>query len=62
MERKERKKKLKESGKKGGNKTLENHGKEYFSEIGKKGADIRWNKNMVEEDMPEEDSPGDTEP
>lgn len=31
-------------GKKGGKKTKEKYGKNYYSEIGKKGAEKRWKK------------------
>ena len=49
MKKKERTKKFKEGGKRGGNKTLEMHGKKHYHEIGKKGALKRWNKQLVEE-------------
>ncbi len=49
MRKKERTKKLKEGGRNGGNKTLEIHGKKHYEEIGKKGAEKRWKKEIVTE-------------
>lgn len=37
---------LSELGKKGGKKTLENKGKDYFRALGRKAAKIRWSKRV----------------
>lgn len=42
MKKSQRKKKYREGGKNGGKKTLERHGTQHYSDIGKEGARRRW--------------------
>ncbi len=53
MNKSKRTKKYKEGGKKGGDKTLEMHGRKHYKNIGTKGANKRWRKLEVEEIRPE---------
>lgn len=55
MKKAQRHKKYKEGGKKGGDKTLEMHGKKHYKKIGKDGAIKRWSKPLVEDEgVPDE--------
>lgn len=49
MKKSQRRKKYKEGGKKGGDKTLEMHGLKHYKEIGTKGANKRWGNELAEE-------------
>lgn len=50
MKKSQRHKKYKEGGKKGGKKTLEMHGRKHYEEIGTKGANKRWGKELAVKD------------
>jgi general stress protein YciG len=40
---------VKEAGRKGGQKTAQTHGPEFYSEIGSKGGKNRWPKKVAAE-------------
>lgn len=55
MDKKVKNKAAKEIGQLGGRKTAQRHGKQHFSEAGKKGAAKRWGKRKEEDGSNDKD-------